>query len=118
LEIRESISDRGGIAASLCNIGGVYRRQGKVSESRSNFERALVLAGDINAKELIAHTYCDLGLLCKDEAEQIAGDERTQKTAEAIAQLEQGLAIFREMKQKDKDVQEYEKELEKLKTKS
>ncbi len=97
-EIYESIHNSEGIVASLLGMGILHRKQGDLEQSRIILIRTETIASEIQAKEYIAGAKCELGMLCEAEAMQRDGDLRIAKLREAATLLEDGLAIFREMK--------------------
>jgi len=113
LVIQESIGDRASIAAALVNIGVVQLKQGNLPEARTALTKSKNTAVEIRSTQQIAYSLCELGLLCEAEAMQRIGAARTEKISEAVALLEEGLAIFREIK--SAHVKKYEPELERIK---
>jgi tetratricopeptide (TPR) repeat protein len=113
LAIRESIGVRLGIATTLVNIGVVHRKQGNFADGRIALTKAKNIADEIQSKEIGGIALCELGLLCEAEALQSISAARSEKMNEAVVLLEEGLAMFREMK--SSQVKEYEIELERIK---
>jgi len=112
LEIFESIGERSGISRLRLCLGISYRKQGNLQQGWDEIRQAGTLAAEIKSKALEAGSVCEMGLLSEAEALKIEGDARTAKVKEAVAYLEKGLSMMRQIPHSE--ARNYEDELERI----
>ena len=110
-----AIGHRRGEADVLKEIGSALRQLGEIAGARNSLEQGLAIAAEISARDISAEATAELGLVTEAESQTHAGTPRDAKFAEAIRLVEEGIAMFRELKLSE-DTVKWKKELERMKT--
>ena len=101
LKIKQETGDKNGIASSYNNIGIIYFHQGNYPAALTNYLASAKIYEETGDKQGIVNVYADLGRVLIKQASVGTTSSARQKNTEALRYLNKGLALAKEIGDKD-----------------